>query len=96
MVQQHERQQPRHVRLVGDRVELAGQPDGLRRQIGLPAVTLVEDQVEHPQNSREIAGFGEPGVDETTLGAADPLPRRISNPITPGTSALRRAGSINR
>jgi hypothetical protein len=55
VVQQHEREQPGDLGLVGEGGELAGDPDRLGRQVDIPAVPLVEDQVEHPEHGPEIA-----------------------------------------
>ena len=59
--QQHEGQQPGHLAVAGDQpVELAGQPDGLGRQLGphqlrprRGRVALVEDEVEHMEHDAE-------------------------------------------
>ena len=48
IVQQHEREQPRDLRLVGQGDELAGETDRLGRQVNVSAVSLVEDEVEQP------------------------------------------------
>ena len=58
VVQQHQRQQPRGLLVVGHRRQLPGEPDRLGRQVDVAGVALVEDQVEHPQHRRQVAGLG--------------------------------------
>jgi hypothetical protein len=48
VVQQHQRQQPRGLLVIGHRRQLPGEPDRLGRQVDVAGVALVEDQVEHP------------------------------------------------
>jgi hypothetical protein len=59
VVQQHERQQPGRLLVVGDRVQPPGQADRLGGQVDVAGVALVEHEVEHPQHRDQRAGLVE-------------------------------------
>jgi hypothetical protein len=75
VVQQHQRQQPCDLLVIGHRRQLPGEPDRLGRQVDVAGVALVEDQVEHPQHRRQVAGLLEPHATDRAFGPADPLRR---------------------
>ena len=90
--QQHQRQQPRHLAVVGQqRARHPGQADRLARELaplqllaGRRRVALVEDQVEHLQHDARAArrarrrggSSKRPPVGDRGLGPADPLRHR--------------------
>ena len=76
MVEEHQRQQPPRLRLVGGQGELAGEPDRLRGEVQPPPVPGRVDEVEHPQHHGEVAGLVEAAVAQAALGPADPLRHR--------------------
>ena len=73
VVQQHQREQPGDLLVIDAGSEPTGQPDRLGGEVDVAGVALVEDQVEHPQHRRDVAGAVEPLPGEGALGAADPL-----------------------
>ncbi|CAM5725894.1 hypothetical protein SVIOM74S_01810 [Streptomyces violarus] len=73
VVEQHESQQPRHLRVVDRGRELPGEPDGLGGEVDIAGVALVEDQVEDPQHGGDVAGPVEPYAGDGALGPADAL-----------------------
>jgi len=76
VVQQHQRQQPCDLLVIGHRRQLPGEPDCLGRQVDVAGVALVEDQVQNPQHRRQVAGLLEPHASDRAFGPADPLRHR--------------------
>ena len=60
MVEQHQREQPARLRLLGRERELAGEPDRLAGQVDPARVAGRVDEVEHPQHDGEVAGLVQP------------------------------------
>ena len=90
MVQQHQRDQPGHFRVVGRIGEPPGQPDRLGGEVDVTGVALVEHQVQHMHHRREIAGLVEPDIDHGTFSAADALGhRRCRDEVRPCNLAGR-------
>ena len=73
MVEQHQREQARHLLVVDPGRQLAGEPDRLGGEVDVAGVALVEDQVEHAQHRGDVAGLVEPDVRDGPLGPADAL-----------------------
>ena len=57
MVEEHQREQPARLRLVGGEGELAGEPDRLAGQVDPARVAGGVDEVEHAQHDGEVAGL---------------------------------------
>ena len=76
MVEEHQRQQPARLRLLGGERELAGEPDRLARQVHPARVAGRVDEVEHAQHDGEVAGLIERAPLEGAFGPADPLRHR--------------------
>ncbi|CAM5360631.1 hypothetical protein SVIOM342S_09131 [Streptomyces violaceorubidus] len=73
MVEQHQRQQPRHLRMVDRGRQLPGEPDGLGGEVDVTGVALVEDEIEDAQHGADVAGPVEPDAGDGALGPADAL-----------------------
>ena len=76
MVEEHQREQPARLRLLGGEGELAGEPDRLAGQVDPAGVAGGVDEVEHAQHDGEIAGLVQAAAAQRALGAADPLRHR--------------------
>jgi hypothetical protein len=76
VVQEHQREQPSRLRLVGGEGELAGEPDRLGGKVDATGVARRVDEVEHPEHDGEVARPVEPAPTQAALGAADPLRHR--------------------
>jgi hypothetical protein len=76
VVQQHQRQQAAHLRVIGDGGQPARQPDRLGGQVDVPRVALVEHQVQRGEHGAEVTVPVEADVGYDPLGAADPLRHR--------------------
>ena len=57
MVEEHQREQPARLRLLGGEGELAGEPDRLAGQVHAAGVAGRVDEVEHAQHDGEVAGL---------------------------------------
>ena len=57
MVEEHQREQPARLRLLGGEGELAGEPDRLAGQVDPARVAGRVDEVEHAQHDGEVAGL---------------------------------------
>ena len=76
VVQQHQREQPVGLRVVGRPRELPGEPDRLRREVDVTRVALVEHEVQHPHHRAHVAGTLDPGLSDRALRPADALRHR--------------------
>ena len=76
MVQEHQREQPAHLRLVRGERELAREPDRLGGQVHPAPVPGRVDEVEHAQHDGEVTWLVEPASPQRALGPADPLRHR--------------------
>ena len=76
MVEEHQREQPARLRLLGGEGELAGEPDRLAGQVDAAGVAGRVDEVEHAQHDGEVAGLVQALPVQGALGAADPLRHR--------------------
>ena len=76
MVEEHQREQPARLRLLGGEGELAGEPDRLAGQVDPARVAGRVDEVEHAQHDGEVAGLVQAAPAQGALGAADPLRHR--------------------
>ena len=57
MVEEHQREEPARLRLLGGERELAGEPDRLAGQVHPARVAGRVDEVEHAQHDGEVAGL---------------------------------------
>lgn len=81
-MEQHQREQTRHLGVVDHRCQPAREPDGLGGQVDVTRIALVEHEIEHPQHRRDIARPIQPDVRDRALGPADALGhRRFRNEI---------------
>jgi hypothetical protein len=62
VVEQHQRQQPRHLLVPGHLRQLPGEPDRLGGQVDIARVALVEHEVQHPHHRADVAGLVEPDI----------------------------------
>ena len=76
MVEQHQREQPARLRLVGRERQLTGQPDRLPGQVHPARVAGRVDQVQHAEHHGKVAGLVQPTPVQGSLGPADPLRHR--------------------
>ena len=76
MVEEHQREQPARLRLLGGEGELAGEPDRLAGQVDPARVAGRVDEVEHAQHDGEVAGLVQAAPVQGALGPADPLRHR--------------------
>jgi hypothetical protein len=76
MVQEHEREQPGNLGLVGLARQQPGQADCLGGQVDAAGVAFVEDQVQDPEYDRDVGGLCERLSGQGLLGPADPLRHR--------------------
>ena len=76
VVEEHQREQPARLRLLGGEGELAGEPDRLAGEVDPACVPGRVDQVEDPQDDGEVAGPVEAAALQRALGPADPLRHR--------------------
>ena len=76
MVEEHQREQPARLRLLGGEGELAGEPDRLAGQVHPARVARRVDEVEHAQHDGEVAGLVQAAPLQRALGPADPLRHR--------------------
>ena len=76
MVEEHQREQPACLGLLGGEGELAGEPDRLDGQVHPAPVAGGVDEVEHPQHDGEVAGLVQAPPVQRALGPADPLGHR--------------------
>ena len=95
MVEQHQREQPTRLRLLGGEGELAGEPDRLAGQVDPARVTGRVDQVEHAQHDREVAGLVQGAPAQAALGSADPLRHRRLRDVE-GVGDLPRGQAADR
>ena len=80
VVQQHQREQPGDLGLVAGQRQLPGEADRFGGQVDPAGVALVEDQVQHAQHDRDVAGLRERLAADRPLRAADALRhRRLGN-----------------
>ncbi|EYR63204.1 hypothetical protein N866_02295 [Actinotalea ferrariae CF5-4] len=73
MVQEHEGEQATDLRVVDHGGELPGEPDGLRGQVDVAGVALVEHQVQDSQHRAHVARGVEAHAGDGALRAADAL-----------------------
>jgi hypothetical protein len=73
VVQQHQGEQPGDLLVVDDGSQLAGQSDGLRGQVHIAAVPLVEHEVQDAKHRGDVTGLVETDVGDGLLGTTDPL-----------------------
>ena len=73
LVEKHQGEQSVHLGFVHQSSQLPGQPDGLRRQIDVAGIALVEDEVQDPHHRAHIAGTIDTGPADDALGPADAL-----------------------
>ena len=105
--EQHQRQQPRHLAVVGQQpVDHAGQPDRLGRQLAAvqarprgAGVALVEDQVEHVEDGAEpfaalAAGGMANGMPLSLMRCLARLMRRVM--VASGTRNARAISAVVR
>jgi hypothetical protein len=57
MIEEHQREQPSRLRLLGGEGELAGEPDRLAGQVDPARVTGRVDEIEHAQHDGKVAGL---------------------------------------
>ena len=76
MVEEHQREQPPRLGLLGGEGELAGEPDRLAGQVHPACMPGRVDEVEHAQHDGEVAGLVQAPPVQGALGAADPLRHR--------------------
>ena len=76
MVEEHQREQPARLGLLGGEGELAGEPDRLAGQVHPARVPGRVDEVEHAQHDGEVAGLVQAAPVQGALGPADPLRHR--------------------
>ena len=76
VVEEHQREQPARLRLLGREGELPGEPDRLSREVDALRVAGRVDEVEHAQHDGEVTGLVEAATPQRPLGPADPLRHR--------------------
>jgi hypothetical protein len=93
VVEEHQREQPARLGLLGGEGELAGEPDRLAGQVDAARVARGVDEVEHAQHDGEVAGTVQAAAGQRTLGPADPLRhRRLGDVEGVGDLARGEAG----
>ena len=76
VVQQHQREQAGDLRIVDRRVQLPRETDRLRGQIDVAGVPLVEDEIEHMHDGRQVTRLVELDLAHRSLRPADALGHR--------------------
>ena len=66
VVEEHQREQPARLRLLGREGELPGEPDRLSREVDALRVAGRVDEVEHAQHDGEVTGLVEAATPQTS------------------------------
>ena len=72
-MEEHQREETVDLGVVHQGGQLPGQADGLRGEIDIAGVALVEDEVQHPHHGANVAGPIDTPTADGVLGAADAL-----------------------